>query len=472
MAASKQTSTASESKLLSVLSGFTRQELQRFRDYIASSYSSNQDLLLQIFDTLVPMLNSDGSKVTRGRQIVKLLFKTAQYGTAPYKTLFADLLKLAQTFAARQGYDQAPQKAVKDVLKAVNARRLDKLFDINLSLAQKIRSNVSNRSAAQHLREFVIATELDLHRRLSQGHKQEPLPAHTIELVDVFYLVNKLRYHCVQKQGADADKDPLHKEVIELALSGRYDHIASVLVYATIYRMLHEEDESHFERLKVLLKEQQRELPDVILRDAYVFAINYCVRQVNHGKFNYLRDVYELYTIAIDKNFLYDEHELSAWDISNIMALGLQLRDYKWSEKLIEVYKERVPAAAKMNVVTYNMAKMYFFGGRYEDVLKLLAGVKADDAMYVTGTHALLIKTYYETGDQDALHDAITRFKAVLKRRKSIPADERDSYLQFLEILTSIMQLTKSDKKGHKELKQLLKDKPDIAEAEWLLEKL
>jgi hypothetical protein len=65
------------------------------------------------------------------------------------------------------------------------------------------------------------------------------------------------------------------------------------------------------------------------------------MRKINKGKFNYLRDVYELYQIALDKNFLYDENELSAWDISNIMALGIQLRDYNWSEKLIEVYKER-----------------------------------------------------------------------------------------------------------------------------------
>ena len=297
-----------------------------------------------------------------------------------------------------------------------------------------------------------------------------------MDRLDEFYMTNKLRYYCAGKhfkKSLDKD-DVLILEILGLIASGKYDHIASVQIYAAIYRMLsNEDDETQFAQLKELLKTHQKGLTDVVLRDAYVFAINYCVRRVNKGKVNYLRDVYELYKIALDKNFLYDENELSPWDYSNIMALGGQLRDYKWSEKLIEVYKERVPSAGKkMNVVTFNMAKMYFFSGRYNDVLQLLSGVKSEELMYVLGANALLIKTYYEMDNKDELHRHLASFKINLKRRKKIDEAERKNYLQFIEFTTQLSQIPKRDKKAKRELKQAIKDSPEVAEQEWLLEKL
>jgi hypothetical protein len=464
-----------EKKLLKILSSFTREELKRFRDYVLSSYLKNKGPLIEFLDVLLPMLN-DGKRPT-GAQIVKLLVKTGRLSTATYRSLFIDLSRMAQSFIKSEGYNTRPEKAVNDLLTAVNAKRLNKLFDINLSLAKKIQSNISNRSADYYLREFVIETEIHFHRQLSEV-KEIETPAQVMERMDVFYITNKLRYSCATqyyKQKFNKKEEPvLLGEIIELVNSGKYDDVTSVKVYTAILQMLSDdEDEEHFDILKRLLKADQSDLDDVILRDAYVFAINYCVRRINKGKFNYLRDVYELYQIALDKHFLYDENELSAWDYSNIMALGIQLRDYNWSEKLIEVYKERVPTAGKkMNVITFNMAKMYFFGGRYKDVLQLLEGVKSEDLMYVLGAGALLIKTYYETDDKEELNRHLMNFKTNLKRRKKIDEAERKSYLQFVDFTTRLSQIAKKDKKSLRELKSEISELPDTAELEWLLEKV
>jgi hypothetical protein len=416
-------------------------------------------------------------KTPSASQMLKLLLKTARLSTATYRSLFIDLTRLVQGFIQNERYKDKPEQAVSDLLTAVNAKRLNKLFDINMSLAKKLRSNISDRSAEFYLRSFVIDSEAEYHKALHKTARDKKATDDVMDMLDEFYMTNKLRYYCAGrhfKSDFGKDQDVLITEILGLIASGRYDHMASVQIYAAIYRMLgNEEDETQFAQLKELLKTHQKELTDVVLRDAYVFAINYCVRKVNTGQVNYLRDVYELYQIALDKKFLYDENELSPWDYSNIMALGLQLRDYKWSEKLIEVYKERIPTAGKkMNVVTFNMAKMYFFGGRYKDVLQLLSGVKSDEVMYVLGTNALLIKTYYEMGEQDMLHKQLASFKINLKRRKKVDEAERKSYLQFIEYTTELSQIPKRDKKAFRELKQIIKEQTELAEQEWLLEKL
>jgi hypothetical protein len=132
-----------------------------------------------------------------------------------------------------------------------------------------------------------------------------------------------------------------------------------------------------------------------------------------------------------------------------------------------------VPTAAKkMNVVTFNMAKMYFFGGRYNDVLQLLNGVKSDELMYVLGANALLIKTYFEMGDKDQLHKHLANFKINLKRRKTIDPAERKNYLLFIDYTTQLSQIPKRDKKALRALKESIQDSPEVAEQEWLLEKL
>lgn len=466
---------AEEKKVLKTLGSFTREELVRFRDYVVGSYLGNKGPLLEFLDVLLPMI-TDGQKPTAA-QVLKLLVKTARLSTATYRSLFLDLTKMVQAFIQSEGYNKKPEKAVTDLLKAVDARRLNKLFDINLSLARKIQSNISNRSADYYLKEFVVDTEINLHKALAE-YKELDTPAQLMERLDIFYLTNKLRYACAakhHKKRHKAGEEPaLLEEAMILAESGVYDSAPSVVVYATIHRMLTEHDgEPYFDKLKMLLKKHQGEMDEVILRDAYVFAINYCVARINMGSMNRLKDVYELYQIALDRHFLYDEGELSPWDISNLIALGVQLRDTNWSEKLIEVYKERVPTAGqKMNVLTFNMAKMYFFGGRYKDVLQLLEGVRSDELMYALGATALLIKTYYEMGDKEALEHHLANFKSNLKRRKKIDEAERKSYLAFVEYTTLLSAISRRDKKALRELRQSLTNHPETAEHEWLLEKV
>ena len=464
-----------EKKLLKTLGSFTREELGRFRSYILSSYFNNKGPLIEFLDVLLPMIGE--GKTPRAGQMFKLLVKSAKLSTASYRSLFMDLTRLVNNFLENEGYKDKPEQAVSDLLNAVNAKRLNKLFDINISLAKKLRSNVSNKNAEFYLRTFVVDTETDFQKGLANATKDKESPDSVMEKLDEFYITNKLRYCCAAKHfnhHTKKDKDVLVAEILGLIATGKYDRIPSVKVYAVIYRMLsNEEDDKQFSQLKELLKTHQKELTDVVLRDAYVFAINYCVRKVNKGQVNYLRDVYDLYKIALDKKFLYDENELSPWDYSNIMALGVQLRDYNWSEKLIEVYKERIPSAGKkMNVVTFNMAKMYFFGGRYKDVLQLLSGVKSEELMYVLGANSLLIKTYYEMGEKDELHRHLASFKINLRRRKKIDEVERKSYLQFIDFTTQLSVIPKRDKKALRELKEAIINHPDAAEHEWLLEKV
>jgi hypothetical protein len=187
---------------------------------------------------------------------------------------------MVQGFIQSEGYNKKPEKAVTDLLTAVNAKRLNKLFDINLSLAKKIQSNISNRSADYYLKEFVIDTEVAFHRQLSEA-KDTETPTELMERLDVFYITNKLRYNCAakhyKKKFSKSEEPVLMSEIDALMADGKYAEVPSIQAYATIYQMLNdEEEEGHFDILKKLLKEQQRDLGDVILRDTYVFAINYC----------------------------------------------------------------------------------------------------------------------------------------------------------------------------------------------------
>lgn len=464
-----------ERNLLRTLSSFTRDEIVRFRDYIISSYKGNKGPLLEFIDALVPVISA--GRVPAAGQMLKLLLKTARLGTATYTSLFLDLSRLVQGFLKSDRYKGKPERAVNDLLTAVNARRLNKLFDINISLARKIRSDVSGKSADAYLRNFMADTEDGFRSALAAAGKEKNSAEALIGMLDEFYLVNKLRYYCASRhfgRADQADSAEFFEELISRAGSKAFNGMLQVQVYLVIYRMLEdEEDTAHFNSLKSILKTNQKRLPDVILRDAYVFAINYCVRRINQGRFNFLRDVYELYQIALDKRFLYDEGELSPWDYSRIIDLGAQIRGFRWSEKLIEVYKERIPSAGKnMNVVTFNLAKMYFFSGRYQDVLLLIEGVKSSELMYILGCNALLIKTYYETGNQTALHRALLNFRNNLKRRKRMESKERDAYLFFIDLIMRLSQFPKRDRKALRLLKQEVMARPDTPEAEWLLEKL
>ena len=466
---------AQDTKLLYVLEAFSPADLNRFRKFITSPYFNKQDSLIALFDMLLPMLKGQASSYPDKAKIYKQLFKT-KYNDVKMRRALSDLLGLAEEYIGQERYREQHAQTLCDTLHATNERGISKIFEGNYSLAKATQSKKRDHDAEFYYSEFLLEAEMNQHLELQKQRSDNKNLEQVLHNLDVFYFINKLHYACAIEHYRNVLKIDLKVVMIDAILaqadSPEYAAISAIAIYRDIYHMLREEEgEKHYNDLKKQLELHDGHIARATERDAYIFSINFCVKQINRGKLDYLREVFNVYNVALEKDFLFDKNELSPWDYKNLVTLGLRLKEHNWTEKFIKEYKERLPRANRSNAYTFNLAKFYFYIQRYDDVLKLLQDVKYDDIFYLLDSKTLLVKTYYEMTEYSALYSLISSFKALIRRKRKISDTHRKNYINLLNFISDLSKVDVRDKKALQELKADFDKATQIADAGWLREK-
>ena len=118
------------------------------------------------------------------------------------------------------------------------------------------------------------------------------------------------------------------------------------------------------------------------------------------------------------------------------------------------------------------MAKVLFQQEAYSEVIQLLHTVEYDNIQYKLGTKLILVKTYYELNELQALEALIESFRVLLVRTTKISKDLKNRYIEFLRILKKLTYLNTYDKEEFLKLQEQINEKKQIVGKKWILEKL
>lgn len=461
-----------DTKLMAVLESLLRHELKRLQQFVSSPYFNADDKPIKLLSALTPALLH--AEPCPNKAVLYTSLYKGRYDDVKMRRAISDLLKLTEDFLAYEKYKDAPAHRLSDTLHGINTRGLTRHFEVNYSLAKNLQERTKDKDAAYYYTEFLLEAEMNQYIELKKERTQEKNLGNVLYNLDASYCIHTLRYACAIEHYRNVLHIDQEVDMIELVLhlssKDKFAAIPSIAAYRAIYHMLHEKDgEPHYQELKTLL--HTVELPSATERDAYIFSINFCVKQINRGKLDYLREVFDLYNVALQKDILFDKKELSPWDYKNLVTLGLRLKEQSWTEKFIKDYRDKLPKQNRSNAYTFNLAKLFFYIRRYDDVLKLLQKVEYDDVFYLLDSKTLLIKTYYEMDEYTALHGLISSFRALLRRKRTISDTHRRNYINLLNFINELSRVDIRDKKALEELKKQFERTTQIADAGWLKEK-
>jgi len=221
-----------------------------------------------------------------------------------------------------------------------------------------------------------------------------------------------------------------------------------------------------------LLAEHGKLFPREELNDMYIFARNYCAQKINNGESNYLYEVFDLYRMLLNDQVLLVNGHLSQWDYKNIVAVALRLGKYDWARQFIRDFKDKLRPEERQNAYSYNLANYHYYRKEFEETMLLIRDVEFTDTYYHLDCKVLLLKSYYELGEIQALLSLIDSFYMYLKRNKAISEFQRSSYLNFLRIVRKLLRLKPGDGQKQAALKLELDRSHPIANVSWLKEKL
>ncbi|MEZ4953413.1 MAG: hypothetical protein R2825_07535 [Saprospiraceae bacterium] len=265
---------------------------------------------------------------------------------------------------------------------------------------------------------------------------------------DVFFVMEKLKDACELKQRnrllkQEYQPSPLFEKIIEWLGNETisYPTYPSVEIFHTLYLLLNDGQSGLYKKAIDLIKTYGYLLDNKELQTAYNVLQNFCIGQINFGKKEYLRKLFEIYQSQLEKDLLMMNNYLPEWHYKNIVTTGLRLDEHQWVIKFINKYQEKLQPEIKYNAFSYNLATYYYHLGQFDKVLKLLVQVEYTDLRYNLDAKSLLLRTYFDMEEEVALYSLSDAFRQYLKRNKEMTEFQKSGYYNLLKITRKIFKL-------------------------------
>lgn len=467
------------SKLYSILEHFNKYEQNRCRKYIQSPYFNKAQELIDLYEIFIKRINSASQRSFTKEIIWKKLVPKKTFDDVRFRKFCSDLLKLVEGYLGQQIYEDSRLEHATNLMQSISKRKLDKLYNSTISSARRLSEKQPFRNADYYLHQYKI--ENSYYSIVEEDSKRSVKTDGNVEKIannlDYFYLSEKLRLLCTaiaRQKFKNQEYNLLFiEDILKNAERKEISHILPIAIYYRIFLVnsFPEEKENYYQ-LKSQLSQHSLKFPQDEAYSMYIFAINYCILNINKGNSNFLEELFELYNDLINKEIIFIKNELSPWTLKNIVVIALRLGKYNWTENFINKYKDRLPEASRENAVTYNLAQVYFYQKKYEKVIPLLHAVEYEDLSYNLGSKSMLIATYYETDEIEPLYHLFESFRTYLNRHKDIPANRRKNYGNLIKYTKKLTRIRPGDNAALKKLKEEVENTKNIASINWLKEKI
>jgi hypothetical protein len=331
------------------------------------------------------------------------------------------------------------------------------------------------RNAEHHLVRFLLESERYQHRVLHEREAPTGL-ARVTEPLDRFFTLENLRWAgtalSLQARYGAQNLLPYSGPVLRHAAAADSERAPEVVLMRLGYEALQDTDnEENFRQLKALIAEKGQLFSPAETRDLYLLAINFCLRRHNRGERPaYTREALLLYRDALERGLLFENGLLQKFTFNNILRLACTSGEREWAQFFLEKYSPCLPPDDRENIYRFNLASWHYLGGDYAQVPALLQTFDFSDRDTQLAARHMLLRSYFELQEWQALDSLLKSFYSFLRRRHDI-GYQRLMYLNLIKFTRKLMAGPLSRRKAA-QLAERVRAETYVAEREWLLEKV
>jgi lipopolysaccharide biosynthesis regulator YciM len=154
-----------------------------------------------------------------------------------------------------------------------------------------------------------------------------------------------------------------------------------------------------------------------------------------------------------------------------VVTIALRTGNTDYAREFIHNYKQALPVSQRTNALAYNLANLHFSEKNFRSAISQLQKVDLDDVFYRLDARSILLKSYYELDDSDALYYHATAFRSMLNRNRKISDQQRKLYLNLIKHTMTLSQAS-GDGSTFKTIQERITKNPNVADLSWLESKI
>lgn len=464
-----------KSKLGSVFFSLTNKELKEFSLFISSPYYNRRQEVIALFSFLMEHKELPIGSITK-EKAWKYVFPDEQYDDGQMRYTMSFLLKCLKEFLIQKEVSKNESYTSILLCRALRHRGIDDLYKKEMQRTVSLQEKQPYRNAHFHYNNYLLQLEHEEVFSSQDNRVGDPPLQKSIDELTHFYISDILRQSCSALSYQSMLKGDyilnFQKEVLEHVANSDYSDKPAISIYYNGYRAMSDlDDEEHFKILKRLIHQYWSKFPMEESRSIYVLAINCCIKRLNKGKRQYIRECFELYRSGLENKVLLENGVISNYTYTNASKLALALKEFEWVESFLREYKTYLPANDRENVFNYNLAFVYFQKPDYENAMVLLQKVDFKNVLNNLDVRRMLLRIYYELEYYDLLESLLDSFKIYLSRQKNI-GYHKDNYANLIYFVKKMLRTNLHDRAAKSKLVAEVEATPSIAEKSWLLEQL
>ena len=454
-----------KSQLVALIRSFSRKEIRDFRKWLRSPYHFQREDGLQLFEYLL----EHEDEVPSREKVYRELFGSP-YNDARMRQIMHFLKQAVSEFLTFEARRNPVMEAVA-YAQVLRRRNLPEEGDRVLRRAESLQERSGLRNA-DHL-----DVDFWLSRAFYDAGAKQRSNTHSIETVierqELAFLTRRYRSACVQisQGGPEATNNRL--DVVESLLHSypKTSRPAALQIYHALYRAYVDSDDEQFRSFLNLLSQHFTIFPHHELRDLYLLAINFCIRRIHAGQRDYRSTMFDLYKRGLKKDVLLENGEISPFAFKNIVTLGLDARDYVWTEQFIQTYRHRLPNPYREQTPDFDLANLYYQQGEYERARQQIPVTYFRDPKLNLVARTLLIKIYFHLEEFAVLESHLESTRTYLRRQKLDPP-RRAMYKNLISCTKQLLRLASYRSGAAQRLRKRVQELPLLAERDWLLRML
>jgi hypothetical protein len=472
--------------LFSTLSAFDRKEMTRFRDFALSPYFNKHEGLREIVCYCHKIYPQFTEKNCSNSAITQSVFSNRKETETQLPVLLTYLRRLVFQFLDVEAYRGSHLVDSVFLLEQLRQKNQSAAHQKQLERERIVINEQKFRDGNFFYKKYLLEREAD-QLYIQKGINQEAEAfQQKANHLDAFYLSEKLKDACemlVRSRLMKVDYSSVLMEAILQVIQkdqNKYFDIPPIHVYYHIYQMIVQEEVSYYEDAFASVEKHASFFPKAELQNIYNYLQNYCVFQINKGRADFLPASFRLYQIQLEKALLFIDGFLPEWHYKNMVATGLRLQELDWVHQFLEDYRPLLLPEVQENAYAYNLAEYHYATGAYKKAMQLLLQVSYTNPRYSMGAKALLLKTYYDLEEHEALVALCKSFSQLLLRDKSTSEFRRQGYKHLFEFTRKASHLR--DKQPYTKPEQMhsawVQLKKEVKEAEpifnraWLEERI
>lgn len=283
----------------------------------------------------------------------------------------------------------------------------------------------------------------DLHTSLSDFYKTE-------------YELSQLTTLTYQVHNPGGVSDPKPREEAQ-----------STVIYRLLKELLISSDSKQYFNIKPLIKRLSI-FPPQEHREVLLHLINYCIKQINRQKKEYIEECYDWYMWGLEAGILLDKGYISKYTFKNIITLCLKSEEKNKAEIALDELAVYLPVSKAQKIIDYNRARIHFTNNDYPQSMDLLRNIEYDDLLDELDGRRMLMRIYFETKEWLALDSFLISFEAFIRRQKSL-GYHKDFYLNLVKYVKRAMNQHRMKPTTRQKLIENIMANPQVNDKKWLL---